>query len=157
MSKSSSVQVDTRSYAWDLPFVKTSKLFTHAAACDHSGHNKAVPSPFERKLLKQGFILSHALDGYKAGATKHIFLKPSKALQEAIDHSPYAGMPCEWISLDEVGEEDDRRIMIKLTMVSRTGIYFTYSLMAGFLTLADFAELKESLKIKPIDHCIELN
>lgn len=150
------VQVKTRSYAWDLPFVELSDLFSHAARCDHSGRNDATPSGFERDLIKQGFILSTSVNGYKGGLTPHIFLKPTKALQDAIDSSPYSGLPCEWVGLEKVGQENDQRIMLRLSMVSRDGIYFTYDLMAGFITLEQFQELKVILNTKTEDHIIEL-
>lgn len=151
-----SVKVTTRSYAWDLPFVKLSDLFSHAAACNHSSSNGARKSPFESELLKQGYILSQPVDKYGTPVTRHIFLKPSEALQEAINSSPYAGLPCEWVELKKVGQGEEQRIMIRMTMVSRSRIYFTYDLFTGFITLEELAELKKSLQIKDNDHFIEL-
>lgn len=147
------VNVATISQAYNLDTVKLSDLFEGIASCFHSSRHDAVMSPFERTLILQDYILSQPVEGFKALGQQSLFLKPSKALEEAIKSSPYVGLECSYVWLQAV---NDGRIMVKLSMESGSSSGFTYDLYAGFITPEDLEAHKNMLLAKDGDHFINI-
>ena len=148
------IQLATVSYIKDLPTVKLSDLFSHAARCGHSGRSDAVRSPFELELRKQGYVLSHALNGYTSGTTDHIFFKPNNALISALD---LGTCKITWIGLESQVNSDQCLIEI----VTGDGdpscrLGWTYYTYAGFVSNEDLQAFKDQLNTKDCNHFIEL-
>lgn len=146
------IKVTTLSTAYSLPTLKLSELFSYASRCGHSGHHKAIASPFESVLRKQGYTISSVLNGYNSGLTDYIFLKPSPELLTALDLGPSR---LEHVSLKPVNGGQSL-IVVLTTCDPSCNVYYTHETYAGFITAEDFAALKGLLNTKACDHFIEL-
>lgn len=146
-----SIQVTTLSTAHSLPVLKVSDLFSHAARCAHSGHYKAIKSPFESELCKQGYAISLNLNGYGSGLTDYIFLKPSPELLTSLN---LGSSVLDYVGLSAVN--NGSIIVTLITGDPRCPIRHKHETYAGFITPEDLTDLKALLNTKARDHHIEL-
>ena len=148
------ILLSTISGCHDLPMVKLSNLFERASDCNHSSRYDAIASPFERTLNSQGYVISKALNGYSAGLTKMLFLKPNNDLLESINNSVMGGKIITYVSLELM--RCKTMYMIKFSMMTpRCNIRFTSNFYAGCCTVEDYEEIRT--RLNEFDHDSSIN
>lgn len=143
----SNLKIVTVSNIPKLEVVSLSDLFDKVAVIPHTGLANTVPSTQEREAIKQGFVISHTLQGYGDPVPNHIFYKPSEALLKALEDSPHCGLKLDsfWLT-----ERFDGKLLAKLSLMSTSGICFHYEVFCGFIDPVEYRALKEKL-IKKVD------